>query len=71
MGKNRIKKFIVGVIKMIKKENKKLKVNIKVKYLIGSKSHEKEFTAYALYGQWHSKNWRRIRIVDVSVEGDY
>lgn len=25
MGKNRIKKFIVGVIKMIKKENKKLK----------------------------------------------
>ena len=56
---------------MIKKEDKKLKVNIKVKYLIGSKSHTKEFAAYALYGQWHSKNWRRVRIVDVSVEGDY
>ena len=54
-----------------KKENKNMETSIRVIYSIGSKSHKKEFKRYALYGKWMCENWRSIRIVDISVKGDY
>lgn len=48
----------------------KLIRNIKVIYNIGSKSHEKEFKAYALLGIWMVNNWRRIKLVDISLKDE-
>ena len=77
MGKNRIKKFINKLKRRInmgfkdKKNKDDFEAGIKVKYLIGSKSHTKEFKRYALFGKWYSQNWRSIRVIDVSVSGEY
>lgn len=51
-----------------KKKENKLKRDITVIYNIGSKTHRKEFKAFALFGLWMAQNWRGIRIVDISVK---
>ena len=43
----------------------------RIKYNIGSKTHEEEFKRYALFGKWMVNNWRRIRIIDISSKGTY
>lgn len=62
----------MGAKKFIKKKNEnKLKVDIKVKFNIGSKPHEKTFEAYALFGKWYAENFKRVKIVDIDVDGNY
>lgn len=47
------------------------KMKIKVKYNIGSKPHEKEFTTYALLGKWVAENWKNVRCMRVFVKDAY
>lgn len=54
-----------------KKKEDKLKVDIKVTYNIGAKRETKEFKAYALLGKWLVLNFKKIRIVNIEVNGDY
>lgn len=54
-----------------KKKNESLKVDITVTYNEGSKRENIEFKAYALFGKWFIKNFKKIRIVDIKVQGDY
>lgn len=62
----------MGLKNLISKKNEnKLKVDIKVKFNIGSKPHEENFKAYALFGKWYVNNFKRVRIIDIQVEGDY
>lgn len=52
------------------KNRNKLIRDIKIIYNVGSKSHEKEFKAYALFGIWMVNNWRRIKLVDISLKDE-
>jgi len=54
-----------------KKKEDKLKVDIKVTYNIGAKRETETFKAYALLGKWLVMNFKRIRIVNIEVTGDY
>lgn len=58
---------------MMKKSEKiKLETSIRIKYALGSKTYEKEFKRYALFGKWYAKNWRKItNIIDIRVKGTY
>jgi len=54
-----------------KKNENKLKAEITVKYNNGAKREEQTFKAYALFGKWFIRNFKKIRIVDIEVKGDY
>ncbi len=54
-----------------KKDDSKLKVDIKVTYNIGAKRETKTFKAYALLGKWIVLNFKKVRIVNIEVNGDY
>ena len=54
-----------------KKKENKFKVKITVNYNNGAKREEQTFKAYALFGKWLVKNFKKIRIVDIEVKGDY
>ena len=62
---------VISLFKNNKNTKKSMETSIKVIYLIGSRSHTKEFKRYALFGKWMCLNWRKIRIVNITVEGDY
>ena len=51
-----------------KKKDNSFKRNITIIYNIGSRSHKKEFKAFALFGLWMAENWRGIRIIHISVK---
>lgn len=53
------------------KEDSKLKVNIKVTYTSGAKKATETFKAYALLGKWLVLNFKKVRIVNIEVNGDY
>jgi hypothetical protein len=58
--------------KLIKKDDgEKLKVNIKVTYTSGATKTIETFKAYALFGKWFIQNFKKIRIVDIKINGDY
>ena len=61
MAESRIWKFIRRLFRMTKTNKKEKKDNsfkrdITVIYNIGSKSHRKEFKAFALFGLWMAEN---------------
>ena len=63
---------IMGLKNILKKnDEEKLKVNIKVTYTSGSKKDVKTFKAYALFGKWFALNFKKVRIVDIKIDGDY
>lgn len=71
MAESRIWEFVRRLFMAEKKQRKdnSFKRDITVIYNIGSKSHRKEFKAFALFGLWMAENyWRGIRIVRISVK---
>lgn len=48
-----------------------MKVEITVKYNIGSKPHKEVFKSYSLFGQWYTRNYRGVRIINIDTQGDY
>lgn len=56
---------------MIEKD-KKLHVEVILKYDDGKKTHIERFKRYALFGQWMARHYRKVKnIVYIRVNGNY
>ena len=65
MGKNGAKKFMI-------EKDKKLHVEVILKYDDGKKTHIERFKRYALFGQWMARHYRKVKnIVYIRVNGNY